>query len=44
MGTIKILGLLAETLTTIAFLPQVIKTWRLKLAKDVSFGMLVIFF
>ncbi len=33
------LGLLAGTLTTIAFLPQVIKTWKSKSADDVSLGM-----
>jgi MtN3 and saliva related transmembrane protein len=34
------LGLLAGTLTTIAFLPQVIKTWTSRSAKDLSLGML----
>ncbi|AFZ42604.1 hypothetical protein PCC7418_0370 [Halothece sp. PCC 7418] len=33
------IGLAAGTLTTIAFLPQVIKTWQSKSAKDISLGM-----
>jgi MtN3 and saliva related transmembrane protein len=37
------LGLLAGTLTTISFLPQVIKTWQSKSAKDISLGMFVTF-
>jgi len=37
------LGLLAATLTTGAFLPQMLKTWRTKSARDVSFGMLITF-
>ena len=32
---ITILGLVAGACTTIAFLPQVIKTWKSKSAKDV---------
>jgi MtN3 and saliva related transmembrane protein len=34
------LGLLAGTLTTVAFLPQVIRTWKSKSAKDLSLIML----
>ena len=33
------IGLAAGTLTTIAFLPQVLKTWQSKSAKDISLGM-----
>ncbi len=40
---ITILGLLAGTLTTIAFLPQMLKTWQTKSAKDVSYAMLITF-
>ncbi|PSN20313.1 hypothetical protein C7271_02845 [filamentous cyanobacterium CCP5] len=36
------LGLLAGTLTTAAYLPQVIKTWRTKSADGLSWSMLVI--
>ncbi len=37
------LGLVAGTLTTVAFFPQVIKTWRSRSAKDISLGMFSIF-
>ncbi|QIZ70206.1 SemiSWEET transporter [Oxynema aestuarii] len=40
---VTFLGLLAGTLTTISFLPQVIKTWKSKSAKDVSLEMFLIF-
>lgn len=43
MDSITILGLVAATLTTVAFLPQMIKTWKSKSAKDVSSGMLITF-
>ena len=41
MSLITSIGLLAGTLTTISFLPQVIKIWQTKSAKDIS---LVMFF
>lgn len=37
------LGLVAGTLTTIAFIPQITKTWNSKSAQDVSLGMLITF-
>ena len=40
---INILGFLAGLLTTSAFLPQLIKTWNTKSAKDVSSTMFTIF-
>ena len=40
---IEILGYISATLTTIAFLPQIIKTIQTKSAKDVSMGMFVLF-
>lgn len=43
MDLATVLGLLAGTLTTIAFWPQLVKTWKSKSAKDVSLGMLVTF-
>ncbi|MCF4969514.1 SemiSWEET transporter [Nostoc sp. CMAA1605] len=43
MNFVTILGLAAATLTTIAFLPQVLQTWRTKSAKDVSYVMLITF-
>lgn len=43
MDFITILGLVARALTTIAFLPQLIKIWQSKSAKDFSLVMLVTF-
>lgn len=43
MSALMILGLTAATLTTVAFVPQVLKTWRSKSAKDLSLGMYLIF-
>ncbi len=43
MDLITILGLVAGTLTTIAFLPQLLKIWQTKSAKDISFNTLIIF-
>ena len=40
---IDLFGFLAALLTTIAFLPQVYKTWKTKSADDVSFTMLILF-
>lgn len=43
MNTIQILGLAAGACTTIAFLPQVLKTWKSRSAKDLSLGMFSFF-
>lgn len=43
MEFITILGLVAATLTTSAFIPQLLKIWRSKSAKDVSLEMLITF-
>jgi MtN3 and saliva related transmembrane protein len=43
MNMIQLLGLLAGGCTTIAFLPQVIKTWKSRSAKDLSLSMFSIF-
>ena len=40
---IQLLGLVAGACTTIAFLPQVIKTWKSRSAKDLSLSMFSIF-
>jgi MtN3 and saliva related transmembrane protein len=40
---VTLLGLLAGTLTTIAFIPQLQQTWKTRSAKDVSLGMLLTF-
>lgn len=36
------LGLLAATLTTIAFVPQVVRAWRTRSTHDISLPMFVI--
>lgn len=43
MNGITLLGLLAGTLTTISFMPQVIKTWTTKSTQDISLGMFITF-
>jgi len=43
MDRITLLGLTAGTLTTISLLPQVIKIWKSKSAKDISAGMFYTF-
>lgn len=40
---IEILGYVSATLTTIAFIPQILKTLKTKSAKDVSMGMFALF-
>ena len=42
MSSIQILGLVAGTITSITFLPQVIKIWKTKSAKDLSLMMLLL--
>jgi MtN3 and saliva related transmembrane protein len=41
--TANAIGVLAGTLTTISFVPQVVKIWKSKHARDISLGMFVIF-
>lgn len=43
-NTIEFIGLSAAALTTIAFLPQVYKTWKTKDASSLSLPMLILFF
>ena len=43
MDSITLLGLVAATCTTVAFLPQVVKNWRTKSAGDLSFGTFGLF-
>ncbi len=40
MTILEILGLSAGTITSITFLPQVIRIWKTKSAKDLSLSML----
>jgi len=42
MTAIQILGMLAGTITSITFLPQVIKVWKSRSAKDLSLIMLLL--
>ena len=39
MDSVTALGLVAATLTTSSFIPQVAKVWRTKSADDLSYGM-----
>jgi len=43
MNYITLIGLIAATLTTISFLPQAIKSWKTRSAKDLSLGMFATF-
>lgn len=43
MDTGNTLGLIAGTLTTLAFVPQVVKTWRTRSTHDISLGMFALF-
>ncbi len=43
LNYIDLFGFLAALLTTIAFLPQLYKTWQTKSADDVSLVMLILF-
>ena len=40
---VDLFGFFAALLTTLAFLPQVYKTWKTKSAEDVSLIMLILF-
>jgi MtN3 and saliva related transmembrane protein len=43
MDNTTILGLLAGTLTSAAFFPQLLQAWRTKSVKDVSLAMYIVF-
>ncbi len=43
MGVEIIFGYIAGALTTISFVPQVIKAWKTKSTRDISLGMFLIF-
>jgi len=43
MTRIDLIGAVAGTLTTLAFIPQVIKTWRSGSAEDISLVMFLLF-
>jgi len=43
MDTIVIVGYVAGALTTISFVPQVVKAWKMRETRDLSLAMLVLF-
>ncbi|HEV8267726.1 MAG TPA: SemiSWEET transporter [Thermoanaerobaculia bacterium] len=43
MSGVEMLGYVAGTLTTIAFVPQLVKVWRSRSTHDISLGMFSIF-
>jgi MtN3 and saliva related transmembrane protein len=43
MDTLVIVGYIAGALTTLSFVPQVIKAWRMRETRDLSLAMLVLF-
>ncbi|MDH5857967.1 SemiSWEET transporter [Lampropedia aestuarii] len=43
MNLIDFIGALAGMLTTISFIPQVVKIWRTRSARDISYGMYTCF-
>ena len=43
MDPTLLIGYIAGTLTTISFLPQVIRTWKMRETKDFSLAMLLLF-
>ncbi len=43
MDTIVIVGYIAGTLTTLSFVPQVARAWKLRETRDLSLAMLLLF-
>ena len=43
MDTIVLIGYIAGSLTTLSFVPQVIRAWNLKETRDLSLAMLLLF-
>jgi MtN3 and saliva related transmembrane protein len=43
MDMIALTGYIAGTLTTVSFVPQVLRTWKLRETKDFSLAMLLLF-
>jgi MtN3 and saliva related transmembrane protein len=39
---IELVGLIAGALTTLAYVPQVVKVWRSRSARDISLGMFLL--
>lgn len=42
MKITTLIGLLAAALTTLSFVPQVVKTWKMKETRDISLSMFLI--
>jgi len=42
-GVINLIGFAAATLTTLSFVPQLVKTWQTRSSGDLSLGMLLAF-
>ena len=43
MDSVTLIGYFAGFLTTVAFVPQILKTWKSKSASDLSLGMFLVF-
>jgi MtN3 and saliva related transmembrane protein len=43
MDSIVIVGYIAGALTTLSFIPQVVRAWRLRETRDLSLAMLILF-
>ena len=43
MDTIVLVGYIAGILTTTAFVPQVVRAWKIKETRDLSLAMLILF-
>jgi len=43
MALADVVGSLAAVLTSAAFVPQVVRVWRTRSARDISFGMYAVF-
>jgi MtN3 and saliva related transmembrane protein len=43
MDTIVLIGYIAGALTTLSFVPQVTRAWKLKETRDLSLAMLLLF-
>jgi MtN3 and saliva related transmembrane protein len=43
MDTIVIVGYIAGALTTLSFVPQVVRAWKLRETRDLSLAMLLFF-
>lgn len=42
MNSVTLIGLAAATLTTVAFVPQVVRAWRTRSTRDISLPMFLV--